>query len=81
MLVGSDDTVRVWINGKQVHEYATPRSAKPDDDKVPVHLDAGWNKVLVKVVNGEADHGLYLRFVGEGLRVARTPVEEKPGAK
>ena len=48
MLVGSDDTVRVWINGKQVHEYATPRSARPDDDKVPVKLDAGWNRVLVE---------------------------------
>ena len=81
MLLGSDDTVRVWLNGKQVHEYATPRSAKADEDKVSVHLEPGWNRVLVKVVNVDADHGLYLRFVGEGLRVARTPVEDKPGAK
>src|SRR5262249_46358552 len=26
MLVGSDDTVRIWLNGRLVHEYATPRS-------------------------------------------------------
>jgi putative membrane-bound dehydrogenase-like protein len=77
MLLGSDDTVRVWIDGRLVHEYATPRSAVPDQDRVTVALKEGWNRVLVKVVNGTDDHGLYLRFVGDGLRVARTPFEVK----
>jgi putative membrane-bound dehydrogenase-like protein len=82
MLLGSDDTVRVWLNGTMVHEYTTARSAKADEDKVDVRLKQGWNVVLVKVVNGEADHGLFLRFAGEGLRVARSPIEDKvPGAK
>jgi putative membrane-bound dehydrogenase-like protein len=77
MLIGSDDTVRVWIHGRLVHEYATPRPAVPDQDRVTVALEEGWNPVLVKVVNGAADHGLYLRFVGDGLRVARKPFEVK----
>jgi putative membrane-bound dehydrogenase-like protein len=81
MLLGSDDTVRVWLNGSLVHEYATPRSARPDEDKVDVALKQGWNAVLAKVVNGQADHGLYLRFVGEGLRVSRVPADDRlPGA-
>jgi putative membrane-bound dehydrogenase-like protein len=74
MLVGSDDTVRLWLNGKMVHEYTTPRSAVPDSDEVAVQLKQGWNTVLAKVVNHQLDHGLYLRFAGaEGLRVARKP--------
>jgi quinoprotein glucose dehydrogenase len=73
MLAGSDDTLRVWINGALVHEYATPRSARPDDDRVEVTLQEGWNPVLAKVVNLTSDHGLYLRFDGQGLRVSRTP--------
>jgi putative heme-binding domain-containing protein len=81
MLLGSDDTVRVWLNGALVHEHAVPRSARPDEDKVAVTLKEGWNAVLAKVVNVDADHGLYLRFAGEGLRVARTPGDDKgPGA-
>ena len=77
MLLGADSKVRVWLNGKQVHERAAPRSAKPDDERVPVTLKAGWNAVLVKVA-AEKDHGLYLRFAGEGLRVSSNPVDEKP---
>ena len=36
----------------------------------------------VKVVSGEKKHGLYLRLLGEGLRVARSPVDDRiPGVK
>ena len=77
MLLGSDDSVRVWLNGELVHENPAMRSAVPDEDKVTVTLKPGWNKVLVKVVNGAADYGLYLRFVGDGLRMSRLPVNDK----
>ncbi len=77
MLLGSDDTVRVWIHGKLVHEFAMSRSAQPDADRVIVSLKEGWNPVLVKIVNKQADHGLFLRFNGEGLRVSRIPFEVK----
>ena len=68
LLLGADDTVRVWINGKQVHEHATPRLAVPDNDRVEVELKEGLNVVLVKVVNRVDDHGLFLRVQGEGLK-------------
>jgi quinoprotein glucose dehydrogenase len=74
MLLGADDTVRVWLNGIMVHEQAKPRRAKPDEDRVEVAFKAGWNTVLVKVGNVEGHCGLYLRFSGgEGIRVARKP--------
>ncbi len=68
MFIGADDAVRVWLNGKMIHEHAAPRLAVPDADKVTVDLKEGWNPVLVKVVNRLDAHGLFLRFHGEGLR-------------
>jgi hypothetical protein len=60
--VGSDDMVRVWLNGRQVHQHLRIREAAPDQDAVPVVLEAGWNTVLVKVVNVEGAHALFLRL-------------------
>lgn len=72
-LTGSDDQLRVWINGELVQEYATNRGAAPDTDQVDVELKTGWNTVLVKVTNSVAAHGLYLRFKGgEGIRFSAT---------
>ncbi len=70
MICGSDDTMRVWINGNKVHDVNEPRSANPDSDRVVVGMAKGWNQVLIRVDNGVVDHGLYLRFEGEGLRLA-----------
>jgi tetratricopeptide (TPR) repeat protein len=60
LLVGSDDEVRVWLNGALVHEYPHRRGAAPKQDYVPVRLKTGWNTVLAKVVNGVGWHALYL---------------------
>ncbi len=46
---GSDDGIKVWINGKVVHENAVQRSHKANSDQAPIHLNAGVNRVLVKV--------------------------------
>ena len=74
LLAGSKDQMRIWLNGKLVDEFANRRAAKPDADRVSVELQAGWNPVLVKVLNGTGPHGFYLRFFGgDGLRVAAQP--------
>src|SRR5207249_9610812 len=51
MLCGCDDTMRVWIDGKLLHETSTPRTARADDDRVEVTLTPGWHRVLVRVFN------------------------------
>ncbi len=48
--VGSDDGVRVWLNGVLVHEARLPRGHTVLADRVPVELRAGWNVLLLKVV-------------------------------
>jgi hypothetical protein len=71
ILLGSDDMLRLWVNGRLVHEYDQPRNAEPDQDSVTVTLEAGWNTVLAKVVNVEGDHGLYLRIAVPGKATER----------
>ncbi len=77
MLLGCGGADRVWVGGHLVHESTAQQPAQPDQYRVPVALKPGWSPVLAKVVSGKADQGLYLRFAGEGLRVARAPHEVK----
>jgi hypothetical protein len=46
---GSDDGIKVWINGKVVHEKELTRGHAAGSDQAPIHLVAGVNRVLVKV--------------------------------
>jgi hypothetical protein len=62
ILLGSDDGVRVWLDDELVHSNAAYRGAYPDQDKVKVDLKKGWNKVLIKVLQGAGGWGFYLRF-------------------
>ena len=72
MQAGSDDAIRLWVNGKPVHTSTRARLAAPDQDEVELALQAGWNTVLVEVVHAGNIHAFYLRFAqGEGIRVAR----------
>jgi putative heme-binding domain-containing protein len=70
--IGSDDPVKVWLQGTVVYQYASPRNAAPDQDQVEVAVQEGWNPVLVKVVHGGLQHRLYLRLTGgQGVRMSR----------
>jgi HEAT repeat protein len=50
--VGTDDGVKVWLNGKLIHDKDVPRSLKINEDKLPVKFNEGWNKLLVRVTQG-----------------------------
>ena len=52
--VGSDDGIKVWHNGKLVHDNWIPRGIQKDNDLVPLKLVKGSNQVLLKVqdING-----------------------------
>jgi hypothetical protein len=63
LLIGSDDGVRIWLNGDLVHTNPAYRGAYPDQDGIPVHLKKGWNTLLIKVLQGAGGWGYYVRFV------------------
>ena len=60
--VGSDDGLRLWVNGAKVHDVKGGRQAKPGQDAVKVQLKKGWNAVLAKVDNIVGTWELYLEF-------------------
>jgi hypothetical protein len=49
--IGSNDGVRIWLNGKLVLDKFYERSTLLDQDIVPVQLDSGKNTILIKIQN------------------------------
>jgi hypothetical protein len=81
---GSDDGIKVWINGLLVVDKPVHREAVPGDDLTPVELADGWNACLVKVDNRYGTWAFYLdlRDPGSGRKlepvdVRLTPVREE----
>ena len=66
MQVGSDDSVKVWLNGEVVHNNPIDRGAEDFQDRFTVDLKQGDNLLLVKV--GEREGG-WSMFVGIGADV------------
>jgi hypothetical protein len=62
ILLGSDDGVRVWLNDELVHSNPAYRGHSPDQDRVKISLNPGWNKVLIKVLQGAGGWGFSLRL-------------------
>jgi HEAT repeat protein len=60
--LGSDDGVKVWLNGVMIHENNAWRGVEPGDDKVDVALKKGWNSMMLKVSQGGGDWGVCARF-------------------
>lgn len=73
LLVGSDDGVKVWHNGKEVWNNDVERGALPLQDVVPLDLQPGSNDLLVRVRNVRGDCGLYLHYRAAPGVVARLP--------
>ncbi|MBI9060231.1 MAG: ADP-ribosylglycohydrolase family protein [Labilibaculum sp.] len=50
--IGSDDGVKVWVNGEVVHTNKINRGHNQGEDVVNVKLKKGWNDILMKVTQG-----------------------------
>ena len=60
--VGTNDMGALWFNGTNILSQNTERSATLDDDILPVQLQKGKNRILLKVCNTGGNWGLYLRI-------------------
>jgi alpha-galactosidase len=61
---GSDDGIRIWLNGRRVHDHEIGRGYKPCTDEVAIHLIAGVNRLLVKVDNYHGGWGFGVMIPG-----------------
>jgi alpha-galactosidase len=54
---GSDDGIKIWLNGKVIHTHDTMRRFVPNNDEVSIYLKSGINRIIVKITNCEGGWG------------------------
>lgn len=59
---GSDDGVRVWLNGEVIADVAACRGVAVDQNTVPINLSNGTNRLMFKVRNGGGGWALQARL-------------------
>lgn len=69
---GSDDALKVWLNGRLITSHAGDRAAAPDQHNVPVTLQPGENRLLAKVVQGHSKWEYYFRLSGNTSGVTQS---------
>ena len=62
MGVGSDDSIKVWLNGQVVHRNNTNRKTSGIQDTFRVNLKAGNNPLLVKVNDDWENWGMFFKI-------------------
>lgn len=59
--VGSDDGIKVWLNGKLIHENKAMRGVMKDEDIIPAYFPKGKNRILAKIDNLQGGFGFCMR--------------------
>jgi hypothetical protein len=77
LLLGTDDGVEVFLNDQPVHEVLEIRIARVDEDRVPLKLKKGWNKLLLKIENNLGGYGFYARVLDLGNSLIISAEKEK----
>ena len=79
---GSNDSLKIFLNGNEIWDNKISRPAEADEDLVPVTLPQGASTVLLKIGQTARDWGLYFRITGpdsdalpQGVRISA----EAPG--
>ncbi len=78
--LGSDDGVKVWLNGTVVHANNAARGISRGEDKVQVHLRQGSNEIMLKVTNGVGGWGAIARLAdAKGKPLSGTDLHDPDG--
>ncbi len=84
--LGSNDAIKVWVDGRERLANNTGRVAAPDQEKLTLFLEEGVHDLLIKIVNYGGESGYYFRLVddeGQGLLammdlLSTPPAERSP---
>lgn len=79
--LGSDDGIRVWLNGEEKLKHNVGRGPAPDQEKLTVALKKGSNQFLMKIVNGGGGCGFYFRAGGSNIPAKVVAASKIPAAK
>lgn len=77
--MGSDDGLKVWLNGQVVHANNAIRPCTPGSDKARIKLQAGANTLLVKVTQGGGEWSACCRLrAADGRELSGVSVAPNP---
>ncbi|MCY4553314.1 MAG: hypothetical protein OXC79_06535 [Candidatus Poribacteria bacterium] len=65
--LGSDDTIKIWVNDRLVFSKYIHRPLRRADDVIQLPVSKGRNKILVKVTNGYGPWGFFADIGGYSL--------------
>jgi hypothetical protein len=65
--LGSDDTIKIWVNDRLVFSKYVHRPLRRADDVIQLPVSKGRNKILVKVTNGYGPWGFFADIGGYSL--------------
>jgi HEAT repeat protein len=80
LLMGSDDGIKVWLNGTVVHSNNVDRGQVVDQDMAPIKLKQGSNELMLKITQGGGGWSVCTRIVGpDGLPIKDLHVKSQSG--
>jgi putative membrane-bound dehydrogenase-like protein len=62
LYAGSDDSIKIWINGELVHDHLVDRGLIVDQDSARVSLRKGENTILVKIGQNRGGWNFHVRI-------------------
>jgi hypothetical protein len=77
--MGSDDSLKVWVNSSLIHNNKVARGVVAGQDKFNVPLKKGDNQLLVKVTNGSGGYGVVFSANQTGLPANVVSALKVPG--
>ena len=75
LYIGSNDALKVWMNGTELLAKNVQRDATADQEQVQVNLKPGNNTLLLKVVNYSGPSGFYFRMESASPMVSANIVD------
>lgn len=76
--LGSNDGLRVVLNGREIHKNNIERTAAPDQDQIEATLAEGTNELLLRVSNAGGGHGFYFRLEDSSVSPELQAILGKP---
>ncbi len=76
LLLGSDDGVKVFLNDRELHRVLKVRVVRVDQDRVPLRLVKGWNKLMLKIENNYGGYNFYARVLDQEESLVFSPAKQ-----
>ncbi|MEK7469039.1 MAG: hypothetical protein AAB074_16820 [Planctomycetota bacterium] len=79
LFAGSNDGWGAWVKGELIDKFDEWRGVMFDEDRVNIRLRAGWNRVLLKIRNGNGEMGFVGRITDrKGVAIAGMEMSHEP---